>query len=185
MPVLNRQRVQVALGGLKRVHVEARTIDAAVPGPHLLVTAAQHGNEVQGSRIIQQFVTAAQTGMLAGKVTGIPFANPLALREHKPHIRMGPEQDYGNDGGFNMNRCWPGRADGHPIEMRCHDPRTPPLCRQGRSHCRYLAHVAATKSLAYFIACMETLAPCPTTSAHLLNRPTGASYTCSWPALFA
>jgi len=79
----------------------------------LLVTAAQHGNEVQGCEAIRQFVDIVSSGPLNGKVFAVPFVNLPAVRERRPHIRMRPEQAYGDDRGHNMNRTWPGSLRGN------------------------------------------------------------------------
>ena len=79
----------------------------------MLLTAAQHGNEVQGSEVIRRFVEIASDRGIKGKVCAVPFANLPAVRDRRPHIRMKPEQAYGDDRGHNMNRTWPGRKSGN------------------------------------------------------------------------
>lgn len=91
-------------------------IDSGVPGEALLVTAAQHGNEVQGCEVIRRFREVCERELLAGEVWLVPFANLPAVRHRRSHINLGPEQPYGDDEGHNMNRTWPGRADGNDTE---------------------------------------------------------------------
>ena len=120
MSPVETHQIKVRLGLLKRTVIPVWTLDSGQPGPFLLLVAAQHGNEVQGSEIIRRFVDVSQQELAKGGFAAVPFANPPAILERKPHIRMGPEQDYGDDRGFNMNRCWPGKPDGNPMERIAH-----------------------------------------------------------------
>ena len=107
------RRIRATLRSGKRLTIPAWILDSGRPGPCFLVTAAQHGNEVQGCEAIRRFVEIASKGIAEGKVIAVPFANLPAMRERRPHIRMGPEQPYGDDRGHNMNRTWPGRRSGN------------------------------------------------------------------------
>ena len=107
------RRATAVLRSGERVKIPAWEIDSGKPGPCFLVTAAQHGNEVQGSEAIRRFVDLAAKGMKSGKVIAVPFVNLPAVRERRPHIRMKAEQAYGDDRGHNMNRTWPGRRAGN------------------------------------------------------------------------
>jgi predicted deacylase len=104
----------------KQISIPFWVIDSRKGGPCLLLTAAQHGNEVQGSEAIRRFVGMASTDMVAGKVIAVPFANLPAIWERRPHIRMRPEQPYGDDRGHNMNRTWPGRLAGNDTARVSH-----------------------------------------------------------------
>lgn len=95
-------------------------LDSGTDGPHLLLVAAQHGNEVQGSEVIRRFMRIAARTIVRGRISAVPFANPLAIRERRPHIGMPAGRPYEDDGGFNMNRAWPGRPDGTEIERIAH-----------------------------------------------------------------
>ena len=88
-------------------------VESGRPGPCLLLAAAQHGNEVQGSEAIRRFVEMAEQRMRAGKVIAVPFVNMAAFRQRRPHINMKPEQPYGDARGHNMNGTWPGRKRGN------------------------------------------------------------------------
>jgi len=102
---------QLCLG--KTVTIPAWVVDTKVDGPCLLLTAAQHGNEVQGSEAIRRFVELASTDLQCGKVLAVPLVNLPAIRERRPHIKMRPEQPYGDARGHNMNRWWPGKKAGN------------------------------------------------------------------------
>jgi predicted deacylase len=59
------------------------------PGPRLIVTGAVHGNELAGTRGIQQVLAEIVRGdirIVRGRVTFVPVANPLA---HAHGTRMG------------------------------------------------------------------------------------------------
>ena len=107
------RKIRATLRSGKRLTIPAWVLDSGKAGPCFLVTAAQHGNEVQGSEAIRRFVEIASKRMVAGEVIAVPFANLPAVRDRRPHIRMGPEQPYGDDRGHNMNRTWPGRRSGN------------------------------------------------------------------------
>lgn len=91
-------------------------IDSGTEGESLLVLAAQHGNEVQGCEAIRRFREVCQRDLVAGEVWLVPFANLPAVRHRRSHITLGPEQPYEDDQGHNMNRTWPGVADGNDTE---------------------------------------------------------------------
>ena len=91
-------------------------IDSGHAGETLLVLAAQHGNEVQGCESIRRFKELCERELVAGEVRLVPFANLPAVRHRRSHINLGPEQAYGDDEGHNMNRTWPGVADGNDTE---------------------------------------------------------------------
>jgi len=97
----------------KKVAIPAWVVDSGRPGPVFLLTAAQHGNEVQGCEAMRRFVDMAREDIKAGKVIAVPFANPPALWRRRPHINLKPEQPYDDDRGHNMNRTWPGRKKGN------------------------------------------------------------------------
>ena len=107
------RRIQAELKSGQRITVPTWRLNSGKPGPTFLLTAAQHGNEVQGSEAIRRFVEAAPSRLRAGKIIAVPFVNLPAIRDRRPHIRMGPEQPYGDDRGHNMNRTWPGKRSGN------------------------------------------------------------------------
>ena len=114
MPVkVKTRRITAVLRSGQKLTLPAWVLDTGRPGPHLLVTAAQHGNEVQGCEVIRRFVEIASTKAKQGQVFAVPFANLAAIRERRPHIRMKPEQAYSDDRGHNMNRTWPGNRNGN------------------------------------------------------------------------
>ena len=88
------RKIRVDLCRGKKVTIPAWGVDSGKPGPCLLLTAAQHGNEVQGAETIRRFVDEARTKLVCGKVFAVPMVNIPAVHERRPHIRMKPQQPY-------------------------------------------------------------------------------------------
>ena len=65
-------------------------VDTGRGGPCLLVTAALHGNEVQGAEVIRRFRDIAVRDLASGRVLLVPFANLSAVRKRRPHITSEP-----------------------------------------------------------------------------------------------
>jgi len=107
------ETIQAKLRSGDVVTIPAWILSSPQPGPQLLLTAAQHGNEVQGTEAIRRFMDIARTDLRRGAVFAVPMVNLPAIRDRRPHIRMKPEQPYGDDRGHNMNRWWPGRRNGN------------------------------------------------------------------------
>ncbi len=117
MPVRIRVRkITADLRSGKKVRIPVWVVDSGRNGPCLLTTAAQHGNELQGIETIRRFVGLAAARGFCGKIIAVPFANLPAIRQRRPHLNMGPEQMYADDGGHNMNRTWPGKKNGNNTE---------------------------------------------------------------------
>ncbi len=85
---------------------------ADADGPTLLVTAALHGNEVQGAAVMRLLRETALREMTRGRLLLAPMANLPAVRNRRPHITSGPETPYNVAFGYNINRTWPGDAEG-------------------------------------------------------------------------
>lgn len=111
--MLKVRRITAVLRSGEEVRIPFWELDSGNPGAHLLLMSAQHGNEIQGAETIRRFLEFARRKRVKGKVYAIPFANILALRDRRPHIKMKPEQAYADDRGHNMNRTWPGNPRGN------------------------------------------------------------------------
>ncbi len=101
-------KITIKRSFFKKLSLPVWTIDSGKPGPILLVTAAQHGNEVQGAVAIYRFINEYSPSVTVGKVIAVPFCNIPAVRQHRPHLNMRCGQPYGDDRGHNMNRNWGG-----------------------------------------------------------------------------
>ena len=80
-------------------------------GPVLLLTGATHGDEFEGPSAIMRVVQSLDPGALYGQVIAIPALNMPALEASS---RVTPLD------GANLNRAFPGAADGGPTAMIAH-----------------------------------------------------------------
>jgi len=95
-------------------------LQSGQPGEVLAVTAAQHGNEVQGCEVVRAFREVCERDLRRGEVYLIPFTNLPAVRHRRSHTTLEGEQPYGEDLGENMNRTWPGDPEGNDTERLSH-----------------------------------------------------------------
>ena len=80
-------------------------------GPVLLLTGATHGDEFEGPSAIMRLVHAVDPAALCGQIIAIPALNMPALEASS---RVTPLD------GENLNRAFPGAADGGPTAMLAH-----------------------------------------------------------------
>ncbi|RJT27222.1 peptidase M14 [Mesorhizobium waimense] len=80
-------------------------------GPRLLVTAGCHGNELEGPIVARRLLDWLPDAQKCGKVIIVPVLNPPAAQAWS---RNSPVD------GLNLNRVFPGRADG-PLSERIAD----------------------------------------------------------------
>lgn len=81
-------------------------------GPTLALVAGVHGGKVAAIRALQQLSTAFDTTTLAGRLLLVPMANAAG---HGAGLAQTHPED-----GLNLNRVFPGRADGTPTERLAH-----------------------------------------------------------------
>ncbi|MCB0379030.1 MAG: succinylglutamate desuccinylase/aspartoacylase family protein [Bdellovibrionales bacterium] len=98
-----------ALGGPIRLPVIVKK--GAQPGPVLGVTAALHGNEINGIPVIQNLMDAIDVKKLSGTVVGVLVVNVpgLLLRQryfndHADLNRIAPGKNHGNESEIFMHR---------------------------------------------------------------------------------
>lgn len=89
-------------------------------GPRVLVLAAQHGAEVQGSEVGRRLVAEAATSLQAGSLLVVPLANPRALSLRRHNINSAPEKPHSSDNSENMNCLWPGDPEGNDTQRLVH-----------------------------------------------------------------
>src|SRR6202140_2713706 len=77
------------------------------PGPKLLVTAGVHGAEYSSIEAARRLTRLPLDG-LVGELTVLPILNIEAFWQHRPYFN--PKD------GKNINRVFPGKADGTPSE---------------------------------------------------------------------
>ncbi|TKB11685.1 succinylglutamate desuccinylase/aspartoacylase family protein [Desulforhopalus sp. IMCC35007] len=73
-------------------------VNGIQPGPVLCLTAAIHGDELNGIAIIRKIVDGLDPAKLAGAVVGIPVVNLDGFILHNRYI----------SGHIDLNRCFPG-----------------------------------------------------------------------------
>ena len=106
--------VEAALTTGKTYRVPYWRIRTGKRGPHVLITAAQHGNEVQGAEVLRRVLPVVRRELTKGSCSFVPMTNLVAIRSRGPHIdyemgtKMTPEQVKLH----NLNCTWPGKEDG-------------------------------------------------------------------------
>ncbi|SFK74433.1 Predicted deacylase [Halogranum rubrum] len=101
---------RIALAGLPSgvsIETTIHTYEGDDPGPTLYVQAAQHGREVNGTETLRRFHDRLDHDELAGRVVAVPVADPLTF--DRVSYTTPESLDSANS---NMNRVWPGDADG-------------------------------------------------------------------------
>lgn len=104
-------RVQLVGNGLGQIiHVPVVVVRGSRPGPTLGVTAAIHGDELNGIGLIHRLLEELNPKELTGTVVAVPVVNvPGYLREER---RFVDDRD--------LNRIMPGKPDGIPSEVYAH-----------------------------------------------------------------
>src|SRR5882724_4198006 len=98
------------LGGWANLLVPVCVV-ANGPGPTALVMAGNHGDEYPGQVAILRLMREIEPEQVRGRVILIPALN---IPASKAATRLSPLD------GKNLNRAFPGRADGTPTEMVAH-----------------------------------------------------------------
>ncbi|MDP2871752.1 MAG: succinylglutamate desuccinylase/aspartoacylase family protein [Bacillota bacterium] len=83
-------------------------VNGAGDGPTVYVEAACHGSEINGLEVIRRLVTEElDPAKLKGRFILVPVANVVAFTHRQGHTPFDNE---------NMNRVWPGKAQGRMSE---------------------------------------------------------------------
>jgi N-alpha-acetyl-L-2,4-diaminobutyrate deacetylase len=98
------------LGGWANLLVPIMVVSRGA-GPTALVLAGNHGDEYPGQVAILKLMRSIEPEMIDGRLILIPALNLPAARAA---TRLSPLD------GKNLNRCFPGRADGSVTEMIAH-----------------------------------------------------------------
>ena len=83
---------------------------AAKPGPAVFVTAAVHGDELNGTGIVREIILNAPFELRTGSLVLVPVVNLLGFERHTRYL---PDRR-------DMNRCFPGSADGSLASRMAH-----------------------------------------------------------------
>src|ERR1051325_2592812 len=104
--------------GNKKVSLPVCIVNGARPGPHVVLVANQHGQEVNGLESVRRFCEDVLPRKLRGTLFAIPSMNPVATMLQQQTWNEGdrkqPTDLYHNK--YNMNRIWPGRKGGLLVE---------------------------------------------------------------------
>jgi predicted deacylase len=92
------------------VRIPLLVAHGAAPGPVVGLTAALHGNELNGIRTIHRLFTRVEPQELSGTVVAVAVVNMPGFLSHR--------REY-ND-GRDLNRLMPGRADGTESQVYAH-----------------------------------------------------------------
>ena len=83
---------------------------AAEDGPVVFVTAALHGDEINGTGAVRQLIQDADFRLLRGSVILVPVLNLLAFDRHSRYL---PDRR-------DLNRSFPGSANGSLASRMAH-----------------------------------------------------------------
>ena len=125
MPDTVVRQVVAYLPSYGEVSIPYWEIASGREGPVLLVTAAQHGCEVQGPEVVRRMAAIAGEDLHSGVLLAVPFCNRPALRKPRHHLNSGPAPPSAQDDRQNNNSTWPGAPAGNDTERLCHA-----LCRE-------------------------------------------------------
>lgn len=90
------------------LYMPIKVIHGKRPGPCLLVTAAMHGNEINGTEIINRLLNVSALKRLQGTLIAIPVLNVYGLINRSRYL----------PGGLELDRCFPGAKTGtHAARM--------------------------------------------------------------------
>jgi predicted deacylase len=90
-----------------RIETTVHTYEGAGDGPTVYVQAAQHGQEINGTEVLRRVHDRLDPADLAGTVIAVPIADPLTFDRVSYTTPEALDSVHSN-----MNRVWPGDADG-------------------------------------------------------------------------
>ena len=100
--------IEVPAGVDAATSVPVIVVNGTRPGPTLAIVAGSHGTEFASILALEKLAQAADPGGMSGALIIVPLMNIAAFRQKVPHLN--PVD------GKNMNRLWPGKADGTQTE---------------------------------------------------------------------
>ncbi len=107
IPAGSRHDVELAVGesySSLTVKIPIHIIRATEPGPTVLVTAALHGDEINGTGAVRELIQDPDFRLLRGAVILVPVLNILAFDRHSRYL---PDRR-------DLNRSFPGSSNGSP-----------------------------------------------------------------------
>lgn len=88
-------------------YVPVIVVRGSQPGPRLLLTAAVHGDELNGIDVVHRLTARLDPGELKGTVIGVAGLNVPGILHHTRNLTPGEASI-----GANLNRLMPGDAEG-------------------------------------------------------------------------
>jgi predicted deacylase len=105
IPPGERKDIRLKIGEMylaSPVYIPVTAVHGAAPGPALFVTAALHGDELNGIEMIRQVRATLDPAKLRGRLILVMIANPVSFMLQKRDL---PD-------GRDLNRSFPGRSLG-------------------------------------------------------------------------
>jgi predicted deacylase len=96
--------IEVGAGGDAALSIPVAVVHGSRPGPVLALVAGSHGTEYASIIALERLITSLDAREVAGTVIIVPLVNVPSFTRIVPHLN--PVD------GKNMNRMYPGRADG-------------------------------------------------------------------------
>jgi len=100
--------IDVPAGSDPALRIPVAVVQGARPGPVLALVAGSHGTEYASIVALAELIDALDPKSIAGSVIVVPIINTESFDQVVPHLN--PVD------GKNMNRTYPGRADGTQSE---------------------------------------------------------------------
>jgi hypothetical protein len=100
-----REVVHIPLPGLHSdtsVHMPVHVIHGKREGPVLFVSAAIHGDEINGTEVIRRLLSLSGLKNLKGTLLAVPIVNVFGFNAHSRYL---PDRR-------DLNRCFPGQEKG-------------------------------------------------------------------------
>jgi len=100
--------IQVPAGSDAAASVPVIVVNGAKPGPKLALVAGAHGTEYASIIALEKLAQSADPAVLSGTLIVLPLLNVASFQQKVPHLNP--------TDGKNMNRFYPGKADGSQTE---------------------------------------------------------------------
>lgn len=113
IPCGERMRLEIPVARLPTgtmLSISLEAINGALPGPTVWISAAVHGDEVNGVEIIQQVLQGVDARTLAGRVIAVPIVNVFGFAGQSRYL---PDRR-------DLNRSFPGSERGSMAARLAH-----------------------------------------------------------------
>jgi predicted deacylase len=117
--------ISVPAGVDAATNIPVILINGAKPGPKLALVAGAHGTEYASIIALEKLAQSVKSAELSGTLIIVPLINLVSFTQKVPHVNP--------TDGKNMNRMYPGKADGTQTERAAWA-----IARQVVEQCDYL-----------------------------------------------